>query len=242
MEFNIATELNNDTINGLVDGKYDICVLKNVDKDEIKKFGELIGQDLGKKKEVGIGNDKAEYNLKYGKDVDIGWHSDSSYVKDTHKFAALYGVEVERDASSTYFCNMKSVWRDLPAELKYRIKKEDKTEFSVKNWKDKGNVWPFSNFESEKQEKIYLRIARQQKKLYQNDEFGEYLFYSPYYTNIDYINPEDVFKDEYIYEHRWSTGDLVVWNNMTMSHRRAYADENIVRKLIRYAVNISPAA
>ena len=54
MEFNIATELNKDTINGLANGTYDLCILHDVDKDTVKEFGELLTQDLSNSKEVGI--------------------------------------------------------------------------------------------------------------------------------------------------------------------------------------------
>lgn len=234
MEFNIATELNQNTISGLASGTYDICILEQATRDTVKEFGELLKQDLSDSKEVGIGNDEVNYNLAK---IDMGWHNDSSHLKNTHKFAALFGVDVHTGASPTYFCNMKSVWRDLSEDLKNRIKKDIGVEFSVSNYYKKA-VWPFFNFESKKQEQIYLRFAKSKKELYQSDEFGEYLFYSPFYTDIEYLDTEDIFKEEYIYKHYWNTGNLVVWNNMTLSHRRDDTPKHITRKLVRYAINI----
>jgi len=234
MEFNIAKEVNDETIKGLADGTYDLCILNDVDKDAVKEFGELLNQDLSNQKEVGIGNDEVDYNLAK---IEMGWHNDSSHLKNTHKFGALYGVEIQEGSSPTYFCNMRSVWRDLSGEVKEKIKNESETEFSVSNYYDKA-IWPFFSFKSNKQEQVYLRFAKAKKNLYRNDEFGEYLFYSPYYANVDYLKPENIFQDKYIIEHHWKNRDLVVWNNMTLSHRRADTPDHVVRKLVRYAIKI----
>jgi len=131
MEFNIAKEVNDETIKGLADGTYDLCILNDVDKDTVKEFGELLNQDLSNQKEVGIGNDEVDYNLAK---IEMGWHNDSSHLKNTHKFGALYGVEIQEGSSPTYFCNMRSVWRDLSGEVKEKIKNESETEFSVSNY------------------------------------------------------------------------------------------------------------
>ena len=104
MEFNISTTLNDNTINDLSNGKIDLCILSDVDKDTIKQFGELLEQDLSAKKEVGIGNDDIEYNLQK---IEMGWHNDSSHLNNTHKFGGLYGVEIGKGSSPTYFCNME---------------------------------------------------------------------------------------------------------------------------------------
>ena len=104
MEFNISTELTEDSINSLSWGDTDIIICRDVDKDKIKEFSKLLKQDLSNSKEVGIGNDDVSYNLQK---IDMAWHNDSSHLKNTHWFAALYGVEIEEGSSPTYFCNMK---------------------------------------------------------------------------------------------------------------------------------------
>lgn len=232
MEFNVSTTLDNNTISDLSSGKIDLCILSNVNKDTIKQFGELLEQDLSAQKEVGIGNDDVEYNLQK---IEMGWHNDSSHLNNTHKFGGLYGVQIEEGSSPTYFCNMKSVWRDLPEPVKQKVKDEGEVTFSVQNYYDRA-VWPFFNFDSEKQEKVYLRFAKAQKSLYRNDEFGEYLFYSPFYSPVDCLD-NDVFQEKYIYTHHWKDRDLVVWNNYTMSHKRDDTPQHIKRRLVRYAIN-----
>ena len=121
MEFNVSTTLDNNTISDLSNGKIDLCILSDVNKDTIKEFGELLEQDLSAQKEVGIGNDDVEYNLQK---IEMGWHNDSSHLNNTHKFGGLYGVQIEEGSSPTYFCNMKSVWRDLPESVKQKVKNE----------------------------------------------------------------------------------------------------------------------
>ena len=38
-----------------------------------------------------------------------------------------------------------------------------------------------------------------------------------------------------IHTHNWEAGDLVVWNNMTVSHKRDHTPSHIRRRLVRYA-------
>ena len=128
MEFNISTTLNNNTINDLSNGKIDLCILSDVDKDTVKQFGELLEQDLTGMKEITVGNDDIKFNLQK---IEMGWHSDGSHLNVTPKFGGLYGVEIEEGSSPTYFCNMKSVWKDLPLSLKEKIKNESEVTFFV---------------------------------------------------------------------------------------------------------------
>ena len=232
MEFNISTTLNDNTINDLSNGKIDLCILSDVDKDTIKQFGELLEQDLTGMKEITVGNDDIKFNLQK---IEMGWHSDGSHLNITPKFGGLYGVEIGEGSSPTYFCNMKSVWKNLSVSLKEKIKNESKVTFSVQNYYDKA-VWPFLNFDSEKQEQTYLRFAKAKKSLYHNDEFGEYLFYSPFYSPVEYLD-NNIFQEKYIHTHHWKNRDLVVWNNYTTSHKRDDTSPDITRRLVRYAID-----
>ena len=66
-------------------------------------------------------------------------------------------------------------------------------------------------------------------KNYYEDKIEDYIrsFSNGYQFHID--------DEENIYIHNWSVGDLVIWNNMTVSHKRDHTPSHVKRRLMRYA-------
>ena len=83
--------------------------------------------------------------------------------------------------------------------------------------------------------------SKTKQSIYRNDEFGEYVFFSPAYASTKYFDElNQIFDDkENIHVHDWSAGDLVIWNNMTVSHKRDHTPSHVKRRLIRYAFHSS---
>ena len=220
----------------LREGNIDIFVVKDASKDTIKEFGELIKQDMMQADEVPIGYQDEAYNL--STHSDMAWHNDGSHLRSPYPFAALYCEDIDQGASPTHFCDMKQAWKSLPENIKDKVKKSKRAEFAVRNWYTRDFIWPYE-FQDEKDKHTYLRFARALQHLYRNDKFGEYLYFSPAHTTTDLLEDlNKVFKDECIYTHHWESNDLVVWNNFTLSHKRDASPDDLMRKLIRYAVKI----
>lgn len=157
------------------------------------------------------------------------------YFTDVHPYVGLRCRIVEKGASPTYFCDMKAAWAGLPEDLKEKVKEEGIVDYSLKNFFDRAR-YPYDV--QKPSELRYLRMTRKCKgSIYRNDKFGEYAYFSPLYTSSKYYDElcELLFQDKYIYEHEWNTGDLAIWNNITLSHMRKGTPRTIVRNLVRYA-------
>lgn len=108
-------------------------------------------------------------------------------------------------------------------------------EFSLSNFFKRAR-YPYDV--QSKAELRWLQMKRKCKNtIYKNDEYGEYAYFSPLYISSKYFDELNklLFKPEFIIEHQWEDGDLVIWNNYTLSHRRDGTPRHIVRDLVRYA-------
>jgi taurine dioxygenase len=165
-------------------------------------------------------------------DSEIPWHIDMNFVAMPHLGASLYAEETDSASGPTLFASSTRAAKKLPDDLRLKV------------WPLIGlheHVFPDSPrarhpvlwthpltgepivFISEKmvvlQERVIEGLDEESERQIVRELFG-YL-YSP----------------ENTYEHRWRTGDLVIWDNLAVQHRRP---EKAVgrRKLRRLALVI----
>jgi len=215
-------------------GNIDILIIKNANEGTIKDIGILEEQDLYGKKEVPIGTDDKKEDHVW-QEEDMMWHNDRAYLSDIHPFVGLYCKEAEEGSSPTYFCDAKKAWSKLPSELKKKVKDEGEVEFSVRNYFDR-SAYPH-DFRSEVYKRAFLMKSKTKTNIYRNDQFGEYVFFSPAYANTKYFDElNQIFEDQdNIYVHNWQPNELVIWNNLTVPHKRDHTPSHVKRRLVRYA-------
>ena len=90
------------------------------------------------------------------------------------------------------------------------------------------------NFETAAEERLYKR-SHSWHDLIQNDE---YFFFSEAYTECHNREAliEHCYQDKYITTHEYKTGDLIIYDNLRLCHRR---DGTVSgkKKLLRFALN-----
>jgi len=225
-----------DTMKKFYNGEIDAILIKNSNENTVNEIGELEKQDLHGTYKVPIGaNQDSEKKQVLRQEEDQPWHNDRMYYADIHSFCGLRANKVEEGAGDTYFCDMKAAWKSLPEELQENVKAEGLVEFSLANFFDRAR-YPYDV--QDPREQRWLRMKRRCKNtIYKNDKFGEYAYFSPLYVTSKYFDilNESLFKDEFIYRHKWSNDDLIIWNNHTLSHKRDGTPRDIIRSLTRYA-------
>ena len=219
-------------------GNIDVLIIKNADENMIHQIGTLEEQDLYGKTEVPIGTDNKDEDHVW-QEEDMMWHNDRAYLDDIHPFVGLYCKEAEEGSSPTYFCDAKKAWKKLDEKLQDKIKEEGPVEFSVKNYFER-SAYPH-DFRSEVYKRAFLMKSKTKQSIYRKDRFGEYVFFSPAYANTKYFDElNQIFEDQdNIYVHDWKPNQLVIWNNMTVPHKRDHTPSHIKRRLIRYAFHSS---
>ncbi len=159
---------------------------------------------------------------------DLPWHHDKGYLTEVHSHVAIYCVQAE-NAGAIQFCDMAAAYKDAPDNLKI----QELCKHSVKKFFDQYPNHPCS-FESPAIERLYKR-SHSYHNLIHNDE---YFFFSEAYTESS-IRDELIkhcYQDKYITTHEYKTGDLILYDNMRMCHRRDGTVDG-KKQLLRFALN-----
>jgi taurine dioxygenase len=168
------------------------------------------------------------------------WHTDMSYLPDPPKASALYALEVPSSGGDTYFCTMYGAWDALPEELRARALtmrvKHDGTFNSggyvragVTPTDDPrtapGTLHPLVCVHPETGRR-HLYLGRRRNAWLEGlslDESNELL---------DRI--WDIATAEGLtWRHQWRPGDLVLWDNRCVMHRRDAFDPGTRRVMHR---------
>jgi taurine dioxygenase len=184
-----------------------------------------------------VENDKPIGNLGDGEAV---WHADMTFVDVPPKAAMLHALEVPPKGGNTYFANMFAAYESLPADLKKtvegRIAIHDASRNSAgmlrKGYKDVTDV----------RETVGARHA-----LVRTDpETGRKALFlgrrpNSYITGLDIAESEELLdvlwahatQPRFAMCHAWQVGDLLMWNNLSVLHRRDAFDPNSRRVMHR---------
>jgi taurine dioxygenase len=167
-------------------------------------------------------------------DAGQGWHTDMSYSKDIALANVLYAIKVPvrdgRPLGDTQFRSMRAAYEDLPADLKHRLKGRTATHDFAKFW-DMMRARPGSQRGPLTPEQRAKKPPVSQPIFLKHPITGRTILYcNPGYAiRIDGLPEaesnellEVLFahqeKEKYFYAHRWSEGDVLMWDNIGTVH------------------------
>jgi len=214
-----------------------------------RRFGELDpppNQERGRRSPPGYPDIYVVSNVLDAKGEPIGalgageavWHTDMSYLELPPDASMLYALEIPPSGGNTSFCGMQALWKALPATLKARIAsrriKHDGTYNSGGHvrqgvtptddphkapgaWHPAVCVHPVTG-----EPALYLGRRR--------NSYVEGLSANESDALLDALW-EFTNSPEFVYEHSWQVGDLVLWDNRTTMHRRDPFD-NAARRVM----------
>ena len=155
------------------------------------------------------------------------WHTDMSYLELPPDASMLYALEIPPTGGSTYFCGMQAVWRALPAPLKAKLGtrriKHDGT-FNSGGYVRQG-VTPTDDPHKAPgawHPAVCVHPVTGESALYLGRRRNSYIEGLPRAESDALLDELWQFacSPEFIYEHNWRGGDLVVWDNRSSMHRR----------------------
>jgi taurine dioxygenase len=175
-------------------------------------------------------------------DGEMMFHYDQCYYEKPSMGSSLYAMEVPDEGGNTLFSNCIKAYEALPEEWKIRLKglkalnyydyagnatlRPDQVNPDVPQWSH-----PVLRKHPETG-RTAIYVNRLMSMLIEglppteSDEILEYLF--------DHIE-----KPEFIYEHVWTIGDLMMWDNRCSVHARTYFPPNKRRMMRRVTVRDS---
>ena len=182
-----------------IDGSPEIYIISNINKD-------------GKP----IGTRRAGEN----------WHTDMSYAKEPAAATMLYAVEVPNlnglPLGDTAFANAAAAWDALPRKLQDAVINLR----GVFDFRGRKRNSPVSAKDIAKYPPVDHPIVRSHPRT------GRKSLYIVRYDCTSIISKDaqesaaliealadHIVKPEFIYQHKWQEGDIVVWDNCTVQHR-----------------------
>ncbi|MEM7253202.1 MAG: TauD/TfdA family dioxygenase [Pseudomonadota bacterium] len=194
-------------------------------------------------------------NLRTGDGASIGglgsgelsWHTDQSYMTSPATGSGLYLVEPPRTPTRTQWCNLKLAYRALDDAIKRRLA-------------GKRAVFDYLKRQSTYDDEPKMSAELRRKTplvthplVNEHPVSGEKaLYFDPTTTTtivgldeaegtalLDELT-EHVTQEEFIYTHQWMTGDVVIWDNGFMLHRRDDFPIDEHRVLLRTTFRLPP--
>jgi alpha-ketoglutarate-dependent taurine dioxygenase len=153
------------------------------------------------------------------------WHTDSSYRPVPSMGSLLYGIEVTREGGETLFSNMYAVLDALPPALAARIEgRRARHDFGY--LRILRELPPVSADEAAAMPPVWQPLVRRHPVTGRRS-----LYISTIYNDeVEGMSPQEgkaliaelagfAGRDEFVYRHRWSAGDVLMWDNRCTVHQ-----------------------
>ncbi len=195
------------------------------------------------------GNGESLGGLSYG---EVAWHTDQAYRLNPATGAVLYAAEVPENAGRTSFNTLYLAWENLPGNLKAAVKGRE----GVYSYHQRMYVGMKEAFSRDKpftadlmkqtpdvihpltiknpvtgRTSLYFDVSTLTRIVGLSEEESQEL--------IDAIAPH-VTRDAYVYTHNWQPGDVVMWDNGCLLHRRDPFDAKLMRLMKRTTIHLTP--
>ena len=170
------------------------------------------------------------------------WHTDSSYRAVPSMGSILHGIEVTKEGGETCFSNMYMVYDALDPATKRRIT-GCRARHDFGHLTKLAPVKPLTESERQAMPPVWQPMVRKHPWTGRPS-----LFISPIYNDaIEGMNDDEAVellaeltefagREEFVYRHRWTQGDVGMWDNRCTMHRVTPYDLNLRRVMHRNTV------
>ena len=185
----------------------------NINISDFENISKELGKNLVTSKHVLNKNrtiQELSNNGLFG-DGDVEWHHDWSYGRGNYFGTILYNVE-NAHLSPTWFCDMSKA----PDVLKYVYRGGCGTYYPPTHLQD--------DCFTEKQLALLKKQRVQRDFVINHHVTGEEILYCSFGTidpGHDWdLRPIKEWVEDNAYKHEWEDGDLLIWDNLKMNHKR----------------------
>ena len=178
-------------------------------------------------------------NGRYPDKGTLVWHTDGSWRRVTGQATILYAEVVTSEGGETHFCDMYGAYERLSSDWKTRIanlRAVHNLDFSRTR---RHGEDPMTDAQRAAVPPVDHPIVRthpntKRKCLYLGDhaEYVQGMDYASGRALIDELNDLAIHSD-LCYAHRWTPGELILWDNRCLQHRATEYDPAVQRRVIR---------
>jgi alpha-ketoglutarate-dependent 2,4-dichlorophenoxyacetate dioxygenase len=167
------------------------------------------------------------------------WHSDSSFKPVPAHYSMLHARVIPPEGGETEFADMRAAWDALPPKLQETVR-DLVCEHSLIFSRAQLGFDAFTPEEQARCAPVPQRLVRRHPgsgrlSLYLSAHIGGIRGWPrPEAMALIRELTERATQREFVYSHRWTVGDLVVWDNRCTMHRaRPYEDQTYPRDMRR---------
>ena len=189
-----------------------------------------------------ISNVKNEQGTPIGNlgDGEAVWHADMTYQKLPPKAGILYALEVPENQGNTHFANMALAYSELPNRLKEKINGKILIHDSAHNSagmlrKGYEEVENPSDTPGARHPIVIRDKNTNKKLLFLGRRPHAYIIGLELEESEDLLNEiwEHATQDKFTWTQQWEKGDLLMWKNLNVLHKRDAFDPNTRRVMHR---------
>ena len=175
------------------------------------------------------------------------WHSDLSYKAIPSLGSMLHAQELPKTGGDTLFANQHTAWDTLPDELKHAVKDARAEHSYLAKYAElqKLNPWRPKLTQAQIDEVLpaihpVVRTHPETGKpaLFVSEHFTTRIIGLPDGESRELLQAlfEHSTRQELIYRHQWQPGDMVFWDNRSVTHQAAGCPPDQRRKLYRTTI------
>ena len=178
-------------------------------------------------------------------DGEMMFHSDGAYDRDPYRYTLLYAVELPSTGGNTLFADMYGAYDTLPGDLKRRLAgcTAEQGYYAGTVHKDQP-AGPYSGdfvhplfIRHEETGRTALYVSRLiTRRIVEMDEAESAEVLETLFDHCE--------QSSLIYEHVWTRGDFVMWDNRCLNHARTdfpETERRLLRRTVVQGVRPEPA-
>ncbi len=178
-------------------------------------------------------------------DGEMMFHTDGAYDRDPYRYTLLYAVELPSTGGNTLFADMYGAYETLPEDLKRRLAGCTAMQGYYAGTVQKDR--PSGAYSGDYVHPVFIR----------HEETGRTALYVSRLLTLRIVEMEPAESDEIletlfdhceqpslIYEHVWTMGDFVMWDNRCLNHARTdfpETERRLLRRTVVQGVQPEPA-
>ena len=189
-----------------------------------------------------ISNVKNEQGTPIGNlgDGEAVWHADMTYLQLPPKAGILYALEVPENQGNTHFANMALAYNELPNKLKEKIDDKILIHDSAHNSagmlrKGYSEVDNPSETPGARHQMVITDKNTNKKLLFLGRRPYAYIIGLELEESENLLNEiwEHATQEQFTWTQKWKKGDLLMWKNLNVLHKRDAFDPNTRRVMHR---------
>jgi alpha-ketoglutarate-dependent taurine dioxygenase len=185
-----------------------------------------------------VSNKEEGANAPYGR---LMFHADMMWHPQPFQVLSLYATNVQPGSATTSLASATRAWEILPADLRARIEGREAVHITGQVYSRGGDdlLRPEREREESTAKPIpYIHPRTGKPILYVSQQMTREIAGMPAEESESLLQElfDHIYAPANLYEHSWTNGDLLVFDNIALQHARSYVDPNGPTRTLRKVI------